>query len=69
MQRDALNYLKDWARRVTRKPLVVRGARQVGKSHLVRMLAAEIFEELLEINLETDAEVASLFASKDPGLR
>lgn len=68
MIRDALNYLKDWSQRATRRPLVVRGARQVGKSYLVRMLAEESFEELLEINLETDVEVASLFTSKDPGL-
>ena len=68
MKREALDYLKDWVQRATRKPLGVRGARQVGKSDLVRMLAAETFDELLEINLETDAEVASLFASKDPRL-
>jgi uncharacterized protein len=68
MKRDTLDYLKTWAGRISRKPLVIRGARQVGKSTLVRMLAAEVFDGLLEINLEIDAEVASLFDSQDPRL-
>ena len=38
MHRFALDYLQQWMRRASRKPLVVRGARQVGKSHLVRRL-------------------------------
>ncbi|MCK4305665.1 MAG: AAA family ATPase, partial [Candidatus Eisenbacteria sp.] len=66
MYRFALDYLMDWTSRTSRKPLVVRGARQVGKSHLVRMLAAQAFEGLLEINLETDDNVASLFESREP---
>ena len=66
MYRTALAYLKTWKNKPSRKPLVLRGARQVGKSYLVRMLAAEIFDNLIEINLETDPEASSLFASKDP---
>jgi len=66
LQRTALDYLRDWTTRTSRKPLLVRGARQVGKTTLVRMLAAEAFAGLLEINLETDTDVASLFQSKDP---
>jgi hypothetical protein len=66
MYRTALAYLKTWKDKPSRKPLVLRGARQVGKSFLVRMLAAEAFDNLIEINLETDPEAPSLFASKDP---
>jgi len=66
MHRLALEYLKEWTTRSSRKPLVVRGARQVGKSYLARMLAAEVFENLLEINLETDVDAPSLFESKEP---
>ena len=66
MRRFALDYLQEWKKKPSRKPLVVRGARQVGKSHLVRTLAAEAFGSLLEINLETDREAPSLFASKEP---
>lgn len=66
MHRMALDYLKEWKDRASRKPLVIRGARQVGKSFVVRMLARETFTSLLEINFERMPDVASLFASKTP---
>jgi len=43
----------------------MRGARQVGKTTLVRLFAAKHFERLAEINFERDPRVADLFASKD----
>ena len=67
MYRKAFEYLERWARRERRRPLIVRGARQVGKSHLVRRLAESAFESVLEINLEVDSDAASLFESKRPG--
>src|SRR3990172_4521768 len=66
MDRFALEYLKEWKTRASRKPLVVRGARQVGKSHLVRMFAQAEFKYLLEVNFERLPDVASLFKSKAP---
>ncbi|MBM4080879.1 MAG: ATP-binding protein [Planctomycetes bacterium] len=66
MHRFALDYLREWKTRPTRKPIVVRGARQVGKSFLVRAFAKTEFENLLEINLERERDAASLFASKTP---
>ncbi|MEI6516794.1 MAG: AAA family ATPase, partial [bacterium] len=66
MNRIALSYIAEWKDRATRKPLVIRGARQVGKSFLVRMAAKELFSNLLEINFERMPDAASLFASKSP---
>jgi len=66
MHRTALTYLDGWKTKPSRKPLVIRGARQVGKSFLVRMFAEKSFYNLLEINLETDSGAPSLFASLDP---
>lgn len=66
MNRDALQYLVEWKTRSTRKPLVIRGARQVGKSFLVRLLAQTSFANIVEINFERMPDVASLFASKAP---
>jgi uncharacterized protein len=66
MYRTALAYLSDWTKRSSRKPLIIRGARQVGKSYLVRMLSDAHFDNLLEINLETDTSAPELFVSKDP---
>ena len=54
------NYLKEWALRPTRKPLLLRGARQVGKSTAVRELGKQ-FENFVEINLEKQPSFISLF--------
>jgi uncharacterized protein len=66
MYRFALKDLNNWKLSPNRKPLIIRGGRQVGKTYLVRMFAKKSFEHLLEINLERNPEVASLFTSKDP---
>lgn len=52
MNRLAINDLKVWLKQNKRKPLILRGARQVGKSTLVRLFAAENTLDLIEINLE-----------------
>jgi predicted AAA+ superfamily ATPase len=62
MIRCALQDLVDWKDRIGRKPLVLRGARQVGKSYLARALASDAFENLVELNFERDAALASLFS-------
>jgi predicted AAA+ superfamily ATPase len=66
MYRTALEYLKAWRTKPTRKPLIVRGARQVGKTYLTRLFASENFDHFVEINLERDPEIALLFNSKNP---
>jgi len=66
LKRSALQYLKQWQNRVNRKPLVVRGARQVGKSFLVRIFAQEAGLDLVEINLELNDDCIGCFVSKDP---
>lgn len=52
MKRLKIDALKKWYQEKNRKPLILRGARQVGKSTLVRMFAKENNLELIEINLE-----------------
>lgn len=49
-----------WSKDTLRKPLLLRGARQVGKSSAVRQLSAN-FEYFLEINFEEQKEVHQLF--------
>ncbi|MBW2734506.1 MAG: ATP-binding protein [Deltaproteobacteria bacterium] len=66
MERLALAYLKHWKTRNLRKPLVIRGARQVGKSTLVQLFGSASFENLVVLNFERDPELAQLFASKSP---
>ena len=60
-KRLALNYLRKWAQKEERKPLVLRGARQVGKTTLVKMFADD-FDHYIYLNLE-EADNAKLFAT------
>ncbi len=66
MYRYAMEYLREWKTRASRKPLVIRGARQVGKSHLVRDFAKQEFETFVEINLDEDQSVLPYFEHADP---
>ncbi|MCX6270446.1 MAG: AAA family ATPase [Bacteroidetes bacterium] len=53
--------LKDWKNDPFRKPLILRGARQVGKSSAVRELSRS-FDYFLEVNFEERKQVQTLFA-------
>ena len=66
LHRKELAYLSDWAMRPSRKPLIIRGARQVGKSTLVRQFAKSSELSLLAINFERNPEYSEAFASNDP---
>ena len=61
MKRSAELYLDQWKVRDNRKPLIIRGARQFGKTYLVRSFARK-FENLIEINFERYPELAELFS-------
>ena len=56
--------LENWRNSDSRKPLLLRGARQVGKSSSIRKLG-EKFEYFLEVNFEKDINVKNLFATAD----
>ena len=60
MKRLIDHYLLQWKNNSWRKSLLVRGARQVGKTYSVRRFG-ESFEELAEINLELNPEYAEVF--------
>lgn len=66
MKRTGLIFLKEWLSSTDRKPLVIRGARQVGKTWLVRHLAESENLNLIELNLEKRPSLASLFSTNDP---
>jgi len=58
--RDILVYLEKWRLKNGRKPLVLRGARQVGKTYAVTAFAKQYFENFVYLNLEK-AEHYELF--------
>ena len=64
--RDAIDALKSWYSREHRKPLLIRGARQVGKTTLVRMFSEIEHIQLIEINCEKPWGFLSLIEKLDP---
>lgn len=52
IKRDCLSNLNEWCYRSKRKPMLIRGARQVGKTTLVRMFAEQQDFQLVELNME-----------------
>ena len=65
LERTAETYLNEWHRKERRKPLVLRGARQVGKSTLVRRFAEKNGLVLNEVNLEQHLYLDNLFKTLD----
>ena len=66
MFRSANIFLDDWIQEVDRLPLIVRGARQVGKTWIVRELAKRHNFTLIELNFEDNPVLKTLFASNEP---
>lgn len=66
MHRDQFEVLDNWLAAPNRKPLILRGARQVGKSTLVRLFAERCGRRLVEVNLERHADLGPAFARNDP---
>lgn len=52
--------LKQWKENISRKPLILRGARQVGKSSSVRNLA-QSFDYYIEVNFDDSPEIKTVF--------
>ena len=62
MERYVFSNLIDWVKSERRKPLLLRGARQVGKTWLVEKLARDKFEFYLKVDFEENSEFVSLFS-------
>lgn len=61
MERLAKTFLTHWKTRENRKPLIIKGARQVGKTWLMKRFAQENFDDHVYINFERDIPLRSLF--------
>ena len=59
--REAVQDITSWYQQKQRKPLVIRGARQVGKTTSVRLAAESMNVTVIEINLERHTDLAPLF--------
>lgn len=63
MYRSAIEKLYQWKASKHRKPLIIEGARQVGKTWLMKEFGSKAYADTVYINFDSNAEMAQLFAS------
>ena len=64
MKRDLYSHLVTWKASKGRKPLILRGARQVGKTHLLRTFAEKEYHSHLYLNFEEDPKLCDFFTEE-----
>lgn len=62
MERDAIKQLMAWKEKKRRKPLIVEGARQVGKTWLIKEFGRICYEQVAYLNFEEQKHLRTLFA-------
>lgn len=62
MERMAMQQLRDWKSKENRKPLIVHGARQVGKTWLIKEFGKAEYAQTAYINFESSKALQSLFS-------
>ena len=63
MKREMLDTLTTWKESSNKKSLLLLGARQVGKTYLVRQFGNECYKNFIEINFEFDLTARTIFDS------
>jgi predicted AAA+ superfamily ATPase len=66
MRRAIESILKHWKNQSDRLPIILRGARQVGKSFIIEKFGKEFFESLVTCNFEFRPELTHCFDNLDP---
>ena len=61
MRRKIYDDLSVWKEKKNRMPLILNGARQVGKTYILKLFGREEYDSFVYINLETNGRVRSLF--------
>lgn len=61
MNRTIYSCLKQWKNKKDRKPLILKGARQVGKTYILKQFGIENFEKYHYVNFEEDDSLSKLF--------
>ena len=63
MKRYAINRLQEWKEDPYRLPMIIRGARQVGKTWLMKEFGRLYYTDTVYINFDSNSRMAELFAS------
>lgn len=69
MKRDVLQQMFRWKEDPERKPLILKGARQVGKTWIMKEFAATAYEDYVYFNFDEDTELNSIFQTNKNPLR
>jgi predicted AAA+ superfamily ATPase len=64
MKRFLMSDLVDWAQKKDRKPLIIKGARQVGKTWLMREFGRQTFADVFYLNFENTPGMEDLFSGE-----
>ena len=59
MKREIIKNLIKWKESKNRKPLIIHGARQVGKTYIVKQFGKENYDNLIYVNFETNQEFSN----------
>ena len=59
MQREIIKELINWKESKNRKPLIVHGARQVGKTYIIKEFGKKYYKNLIYVNFQTNVEISS----------
>ena len=62
MQRKILQSLQNWKQNPNRKPLIIQGARQVGKTWAMKHFGEQSFEQIAYINFDNNPRMKTLFS-------
>lgn len=63
MYRYAMENLREWKNRKNRKPLIIEGARQVGKTWLMKEFGRQEYTNTVYINFDSNSKMAELFSA------
>ena len=67
LKRNALQQLIEWKNSEDRKPMVLKGARQVGKTWLMKEFGKSCYKHFVYFNFDEEDELKSVFkTNKDP---
>lgn len=61
MYRTAIEQLREWKANERRKPLIIRGARQVGKTWLMKEFGDSSYEKVVYVNFDNNEQMRNLF--------
>ena len=61
MKRFILEELKEWKESKYRKPLILKGARQIGKTYILKQFGKENYEDVAYFNFDHDEDLYNLF--------